>query len=133
MGSVEQLKLLVNLAKADGEVAEKEKQYIINIGQANHLLVAEILPLFSQTHDVIIPENLSPEEKFEYLLRLIQLMKIDEKLYQSEIKFCAQVASRLGYRQEVLVNLMLNVRNVPMDANEMDALRQMTSKFLQSI
>lgn len=130
MASLEQLKLLVNLARIDGEVAERERQYIINIGQANHLLIAEILPLFTNEHPILIPTNLSDEKKFDYIFRLVQLMKLDEKLYKDEIKYCAQVASRLGYREEVLVELLLKVKSAAMGKDEMDALKKLTSTFL---
>lgn len=130
MASIEQLKLLVNLARLDGEVAEKERQYIINIGLANHMMVAEILPLFSGHHAPVIPENLTEEQKFNYIFPLVQLMKIDEKIYQQEIKYCAQVAARLGYRQEVLFELMLNVKGATLGKDEMDSLRKLTATYL---
>ena len=130
MASIQQLKLLVNLARADGEVAEKERQHIINIGQANHLLVSEILPLFSGDHPTEVPKNLSEEEKFDYIFKLVQLMKIDEKIYKEEIRYCAQVAATLGYREDVLFELMLKVKSTAMGNEEMEALRKLTSTYL---
>ncbi|NOT76111.1 MAG: TerB family tellurite resistance protein [Cyclobacteriaceae bacterium] len=131
MPSIQQLKLLINLARMDGDVAEKERQYIINIGQANHLLVAEILPLFSGSDsEVIVPSDLNSEEKFEYIFSLIQLTKIDEKVYRNEIKYCAQVASALGYRQDVLFELMLKVKSTAMEKDELEALKKLTATYL---
>jgi uncharacterized tellurite resistance protein B-like protein len=130
MASLEQLKHLVNLAAIDGEVAEKERQFIINIGQANHMLVAEILPLFSSDYPQLVPEHLSGEEKFDYIFHLVQLMKIDEKIYKEEIKYCAQVASSLGFSPDVMFELMLSVKSMAMTANEVEALRQLTAKYL---
>lgn len=130
MDYIQQLKLLVNLARVDGEVAEKERQYIINIGQANHMLVAEILPLFSNDHSLVIPDNLTEEQKFNYIFPLVQLMKIDEKIYRNEIKYCAQVAARLGYREEVLFELMLNVKGASLEKDEMDSLKKLTATYL---
>ena len=46
-----QLKLLINLARVDGEVVEKERNYIINIGKANGLSSDEVTPLFASSHD----------------------------------------------------------------------------------
>lgn len=130
MDAIQQLKHLVNLARADGEVAEKERQYIINIGQANHMLVAEILPLFSSDDPLMILENLTEEQKFNYLFPLVQLMKIDEKIYRNEIRYCAQVAARLGYREEVLFELMLKVKSTAMEKDEMDSLKKLTATYL---
>ncbi len=130
MPTIQQLKLLINLARIDGAVAEKERQYIINIGQANHLLVAEILPLFTSEHPVVVPKDLSEDQKFDYIFRLVQLMKIDERMYRDEIKYCARVASILGYREEVLFELMLKVKNVAMEKDEIEVLRKLTASFL---
>ena len=130
MASLQQMKLLVNLARIDGEVAEKEKQYIINIGQANHMLVAEILPLFSGDFAMITPEDLSGEEKFDYIFHLVQLMKIDGKLYREEIKYCAQVAASLGFSQDVLFELMLKVKSTAMEKDEMESLKKLTATYL---
>jgi hypothetical protein len=130
MASLEQLKILINLARIDGVVGDKERQFIINIGQANHLLVAEILPLFSNDSSAVIPADLTNEEKFDYIFSLIQLMKIDQKIYKDEIVFCSKVASALGYRQEVLFELMLKVKSTTMGADEIEALKKLTATYL---
>ncbi|CAN5452683.1 hypothetical protein BH10BAC4_BH10BAC4_12090 [soil metagenome] len=131
MTSVQQLKLLINLARIDGVVGEKERQYIITIGQANHLLVAEILPLFSNDQPPVIPASLSKEQKFDYIFRLVQLMKIDEKVYGEEIKYVAMVASVLGYRQEVMFELMMKVKGLAMEHDEIEALEKLTATYLK--
>ncbi len=130
MVSIQQLKLLVNLARIDGDVAEKERQYIINIGQANHLLVSEILPLFSSEHPMVVPKNLLEEEKFDHIFKLVQLMKIDEKIYKEEIRYCAQVAATLGYREDVLFELMLKVKSTSMGNDEIESLKKLTATYL---
>ena len=71
------------------------------------------------------------EQKFDYIFSLVQLMKIDQRLYRNEIKYCAKVASTLGYREEVLFELMLKVKSFEMEKNEMDALRKLTATYLQ--
>ncbi len=130
--AIPQLKLLISLAQIDGEVAEKEMKYITNIGLANGIPLAEITPLFSSRgdQDPIVPSNLTDQERFDYIFSLVQLMKIDERLYQEEIRFCSRVASKLGYDQAVMFDLMLHVRAV-MEKNELDALKKLTTKYLK--
>ncbi len=127
--AITQLKLLINLAKIDGEVGEKERNYIFNIGRANGLAEIVVEPLFAKSHDIIVPDNLNNEEKFDYIFSLVQLMKIDERLYQDEIRYCSKVAAKLGYDEAVMFELMLHVRAV-MEDNELDALRKLTEKYL---
>jgi uncharacterized tellurite resistance protein B-like protein len=124
-----QLKLLITLARVDREVVDKERKYITNIGLANGLSDAEIATLFKKDHRTIIPDNLTKDQRFDYIFSLVQLMKIDERLYQDEIRYCAKIASRLGYDQIVLFDLMLYVHSV-MGANELEALKQLTAKYL---
>lgn len=125
------LKLLVNLARIDGDVAEREKKYISNIGLANNVSTDEVLRLFEKDHELVVPANLTPGQRFDYIFSLVQLMKVDERLYKDEIQYCSQVASKLGYDQEVMFDLMLHVRAV-MESGEMEVLRKLTEKYLNT-
>jgi hypothetical protein len=129
MSELAQMKLLINLARIDGTVAERERNYIINIGRANGIYPDQVEPLFDQRHELIVPTNLTDDQTFNYIFSLVQLMKIDERMYKEEILFCSKIASRLGYDQEVMFDLMLHVRAV-MGANEMENLKQLTAKYL---
>jgi hypothetical protein len=129
MPALAQLKLLVNLARIDGVVAEREKNYIINIGRANGIYPDEILPLFEQKHELIIPQNLTPEEQFKYLFNFVQLMKIDERMYKEEIIFCSKIATKLGYEQQVMFDLMLHVKAPDMGAAEIEELKKVIEKY----
>lgn len=124
-----QLKLLINLARIDGGVGEKEEKYIYNIGAANGLPNETIRPLFSEKHELIVPTDLDDDQKFNYIFSLVQLMKIDERLYKEEIRYCSRVASKLGYNEAVMFDLMLHVRSV-MQENEMEELRKLTARYL---
>jgi uncharacterized tellurite resistance protein B-like protein len=126
-----QLKLLINLARIDGEVADKEKKYITNIGLANGIPSEDIAPLFTTDHEIIIPSTLTADERFQYIFCLVQLMKIDERLYQEEIRYCSKIAANLGYDQSVTFELMVHVRSV-MEANELESLKKLTTKYLNA-
>jgi uncharacterized tellurite resistance protein B-like protein len=130
MALLEQLKLLVNLARIDGDMAEREKTYIINIAKANSFPESSVATLFYQSHEIIIPDNLTDDQRFDYIFSLVQLMKIDERLYQEEIKFCSKIASRLGYVQDVLFELMLKVKSTDTDADKM-AVKSLTQQYLR--
>lgn len=130
MALLAQMKLLINLARIDGEVAGKERAYIRNIGLANDLDSNDIEKLFDQRHDLIVPDDLSDDQKFEYIFSLVQLMKIDERMYKEEIMFCSKIASRLGYDEQVMFDLMLHVKAAAMGDDEMTALKKLTKKYL---
>lgn len=129
MALLNQLKLLITLARIDGSVGEKEVNYILNIGSANGLDADRIQPLFESSHEIIVPNDLTDDQKFNYIFSLVELMKIDERLYKDEIRFCSKVAAKLGYDEAVMFELMLHVKSA-MGANEKDDLKKLTAKYL---
>jgi hypothetical protein len=131
MDALAQMKLLVSLAQADGKVAEREKNYIINIGRANGIYPDQIDPLFTRDFDVKVPTGLSDDDKFDCIYNLVQLMKIDERMYQEEIKFCSSIATRFGYDPQVMFELMLHVKTARQSDVEMQELKQNVQKFLK--
>lgn len=126
------LKLLVQLAKIDGKVAEREKNFIINLGRANGIYPDQIIPVFDQEEDIVIPADLDADGKFQCLYDLVQLMKIDERMYQEEIRFCADIATRLGYEKEVMFDLLLRVKTTSISESERINLKRITDKFLKN-
>jgi len=131
MPALNQMKLLISLAQIDGTVAPRERNYIINIGRANNFYPDQVVPLFDQRHNLIIPEDLNDDQKFDYLFSLVQLMKIDERMYREEIMFCSKIASTLGYDQQVMFELLLHVKSVGMTEEEMAELKKLVQKYLQ--
>jgi uncharacterized tellurite resistance protein B-like protein len=131
MSALTQMKLLISLAQIDGNVAEREKNYIINIGRANGIYPDEITPLFSQRHDLIIPKNLDKDQRFNMVFNLVQLMKIDERMYKEEILFCSKVAANLGYDQEAMFDFLLHVKTAAMGSDEVESLKRITSRYLK--
>jgi uncharacterized tellurite resistance protein B-like protein len=133
MPAFAQMQLLISLARIDGKVADREKNYIINIGRANGIYPDEILPLFDQQDQINadgIPTDLTDQQKFNYIVSLVQLMKIDERMYKEEIQYCSRIAQSLGYDPQVMFELMLHVKAVPMSDDELKTLRQLTEKYL---
>jgi uncharacterized tellurite resistance protein B-like protein len=131
MPALNQMKLLISLAQIDGTVAPRERNFIINIGRANNFYPDQVVPLFDQRHNLIIPEDLSDDQKFDYLFSLVQLMKIDERMYREEIMFCSKIAATLGYDQQVMFELLLHVKSVAMTEEEVTELKRLVQKYLK--
>ncbi len=130
MSALSQLKLLISLAQIDGKVAERERNYITNIGKANNLSLADIEQLLEQRHQLIIPKELTDDEKFDYIFSLVQLMKIDERMYKEEMMFCTKIAENLGYNNQVMFELLLHVKAGVMEKDEITNLKEVTQKHL---
>ncbi|WP_276372491.1 TerB family tellurite resistance protein [Chryseolinea sp. H1M3-3] len=132
MSALNQLKLLISLAQIDGKVAERERNFITAIGKANEVRPDEIEPLFDQRHELIIPGDLTDDQKFDYLFSLVQLMKIDERMYKEEMLFCSKIAANLGYSNDVMFELLLHVKAGVMEKDEVVNLKEITQKHLKS-
>jgi len=107
MDTRERLQILIGLAAADGELAEKERNAIISIGLANHLMVTDILPLFKEQPG---KEFSRTQQKEQLLVEVVQLMQIDKKIYESELRYCANIAARLGFREQAVFEVMIRAK-----------------------
>lgn len=131
MFDLNKMKLLISLAQIDGAVAPREKNFIINIGRANNVYPDQLESLFERSHSIIVPNDLTPDEKFSYVFSLVQLMKIDERMYKEELLFCRKIASTLGYEQQAMLELMLHVKSVEMTEREISDLKDLVQKYLK--
>jgi uncharacterized tellurite resistance protein B-like protein len=125
-----QLSLLVHLSNADKDFASSERAYIHDIGKRNGLSNEEIEEIIEHPTGVGDLTNLPNDEKFDHMLSIIQLMKIDGRVRQSEIEFCEIMAMKLGYRPGVVAELSQHVYSDPkMNAN-LDELNRIADLYL---
>jgi hypothetical protein len=125
------LNLLVQLAKIDGVVVQDEIDLIKQIGQANGMSSDEISQCFDDPDMIEDFDKISDDEKYEVVYNIVQLMKIDGRLYKEEIAFCAKVASKLGYNEEVLLELMLKIYSDPQITIDKPTLKTAIQKYLK--
>jgi len=124
------LNILIQLAKIDGEVATEEMDLIQELGKANGLSIEQINATFNEEVSLDVLEDLSDDEKYDLIYSVVQLMKIDGKLYNEEIKFCAKMASKLGYDENVLFELMLKIYADPDLCTDKEDLKKHIQNFL---
>jgi uncharacterized tellurite resistance protein B-like protein len=125
------LSVLVQLAKVDGDFAEVERNFIYQIGTANGMSEEEIQDVIENPEVTGDLTWLSDDEKFEYIFSIVQLMKLDGKLFQDEIRYCSTLAGKLGYNESVLVELIVKVTTDKELIENKDALKQRVQKFLK--
>lgn len=130
------LRMLVRLALSDQNFSDIEKGLIMTIGKAHRLPEEDILSIINeelsqkQTLNIRF-DALSSDEKFEYLYDIIQLMKIDNQVYLSEIRYCEQMAENLGFDKKVVKKLSSRIYGDPsITANRVE-LKKLADKFLK--
>jgi hypothetical protein len=129
MTVIDQMKLLISLAQIDGNVAEQERTYITNIGKANGLSLGDIASLLEKRHALTLTSDLPHPDKFNILFNLVQLMKIDERMYKEEMLFCSKIAVNLGYDQQVMFDLLMHIKPTDMPTQDKENLRNITEKY----
>jgi hypothetical protein len=129
--TIQQLNILVQLATIDNEIADKELNMIRILGKANGIAEEEIDDLIKNPRPIGDLKSLTNDEKFEYLYNIVQLMKIDRRVYKSEIVFCEEMAIKLGYKKSVVGEISSKIYSDPSITADREELKQKIQKFLQ--
>lgn len=126
----EHLSLLVRLSKVDNFIAEPEAKMIHYIGGLNGLEEDDIETIIDNPLPVAHLESLTPDVKFEYLYNIVQLMKVDGKIFQSEIDFCEKMAIQLGYKPGVIADLSAYIYSDPTMTTDRNFLKSVADEHL---
>ena len=127
---VNQLSLLVKLSKADNFLAKPESDMIHYLGNLYGLTENEIETIIDYPKPVSNLMELDLEDKFDYLFNMVQLMKIDGKVFKSEIDFCKKTAILLGYNPNVIADLSAYIYSDPDITTKRSFLEEITNKHL---
>ena len=124
-----QLSTLIELAKIDGEFDGQEKLHILMLGRANGLSEVEIKEIVKNPVPMPDVSLLPSDDKFDYLFNIIQLMKIDQEVYKSEIHHCEKLATKLGFKTKVVSAISSQVYSDPSISANIDALKKAVRKY----
>lgn len=129
-----QLSLLIQLSLIDNNLSPKEQRMIYALGKANKIPESEIEEVFNyhlrhSKHEMPSITNISDEDKFEYLFNIVQLMKVDAQVYLSEIRFCQELAEKLGFKKKVIKELSARIFSDPTLTLDKDGLKEKVMKY----
>jgi uncharacterized membrane protein YebE (DUF533 family) len=127
-----EINVLINLAAIDGKIEEREVKLIHSIGKANGLSAEEIDQLIRKPEPIAELSAMTNDEKFEHLYYMIQMMRMDGKVFKTEIAFCENIAEKLGYRKGVIMELAAYIFSDPSITADRKMLRQLAEKFIRS-
>ena len=130
------LKVLTQISVIDRSFGESEKKHIYAIGKANKLSVEDIDEIVTEVlrakdNEKTTYEGLMSEERFNYLYDIIQLMKIDGEVFLTEIKYCEEIAERLGYDRKVVEKMAPSIYSNPAITADRESLMEKASKYLK--
>lgn len=97
-----QLNILIQLANADKHFSNLEREKIYEIAKKKNFSEQDVKELILNPEPIGSFGALSDDQKFEYLYSAIELMLIDQKIFDSEINFCRDIAHKLGFKVGVV-------------------------------
>jgi hypothetical protein len=129
-----QLSLLIQLSLIDNNLSPKEQRMIYALGKANKIPESEIEDVFNYhlrhaRHEMPSITNISDEDKFEYMFNIVQLMKVDAQVYLSEIRFCQELAEKLGFKKKVIKELSASIFSDPSLTSDKEVLIEKIMKY----
>ena len=119
-----QISALIQLAKADNDFDGLEKLHILYLARTHDIGEQEVVEM--ERNPLPLPDfsELSEEEKFEFLYNLVQIMKIDGEVYNSEIEYCEDIAVQMGFDKEVIKEMSARIYANPSITPDIESLKK---------
>jgi hypothetical protein len=106
-----QLNILIQLAEADKHFAKIEREMIFKIANDRNFPEQIVNDLIRNPEPIDSLGALSPDQKFDYLMSCIELIFIDQNVFESEVIFCKNIAIKLGFKKAVIDYFIDNFNN----------------------
>ena len=102
------INVLIQLAYADKHFVPAEREMIFRVGEKKNYSADKVEFLLEHPEPIGTLGALSVNQKLDYLLDCIELVFIDERVVDSELKFCRGIAMKMGLRVSVIDFLIEN-------------------------
>lgn len=114
-----QLNILIQLAEADKHFAKIERDLIYKIARDRNFSEETVADLIRNPEPIDSLGALSVDQKFEYLMSCIELIFVDQNVFESEIIFCKNIAIKLGFKKGIIDYFVENYgRKTPKEFKE---------------
>jgi uncharacterized tellurite resistance protein B-like protein len=125
------IRALLHMAQSDGNVSGSELALVYKIAMEKNLPMFEVEQLIrNPPEEQEELDDLNNDQRFEYIYNMILMMKMDAKLDDREAELCNSYAVSLGYRQEVIAELMEMINSDHELSDNKQLLKQEAQKFL---
>lgn len=118
------LNILIQLAEADKHFAKAERDMIFKIAKERNFPENEVQELIRKPEPIDSLGALTPDQKFEYLFTSIELIFVDQNVFESEIIFCKSLAIKLGFKKSIIEFFVDNVGKMSKNALRDIAIRE---------
>ncbi len=109
------LNILIQLAEADKHFAKTEREMIYKIARERNFPEETVNELIRNPEPIETLGALSQSQKLDYLISSIELVFVDQKVFESEILFTKNIAIKLGFKKNVVDYLIDYFEKTPLD------------------
>lgn len=109
------LNILIQLAEADKHFAKSEREMIIRIANDRQFPQDIVNSLIRNPEPIETLGALSLDQKFDYLISCVDLIFVDQKVFESEVIFARGIAIKLGFKKNVIDYLLENNSKKPLN------------------
>lgn len=103
------LNILIQLAEADKHFAKSERDMIFKIARERQFSEEIVDSLIRNPEPIDTLGALSMDQKFDYLISCIDLIFVDQKVFESELIFARGIAIKLGFKKNVVDYMIENI------------------------
>lgn len=108
-----QLNVLIQLAHADKHFANEERDMIFKISRDRGFPEEIVTALIRQPEPIGSMAIMNETQKIHHLLDCIELIFVDQKVFESEVIFARGIAMRMGFKKEAVDFLIENSKTIP--------------------
>ena len=109
------INILIQLAEADKHFATSEREMIYKIARGRNFPEDVIAELIRDPEPIESLSALSEDQKLEYLLSSVELILVDQKVFESEINLGKKIAIKLGFNKKVIDFLVENFEKIGLE------------------
>ena len=126
------IRTLLHLAQVDGSISGSELALIYKIAIEKSLPMFEIEQLIrNPPQEKEELDKLTKDERFEYIYAIILMAKMDAKLDHRELELCQSYAESLGYKPEVIPQMLEMINSDHQLSENKQALKKAAQGFLR--
>ena len=124
------ISLLVKQAQSDGEFSNIEKKYLVYAARSLRLSDAEVAAIRHTPDDYGIAPPPDEGKRMTILYYLLFMMRADQKVNPEEEVLCYQVGFQMGFRQEMISDLIHMMKQYLMEDIPPDGMLEKIKPYL---
>lgn len=109
------LNILIQLAEADKHFAKVEREMIFQIARERNFAEEVVTELIRNPEPIESLGALSEAQKLDYLISSIELIFVDQKIFESELIFTRNIAIKLGFKKNIVDYLVGNFESTTVE------------------